>query len=255
MILRRLSKNLREQNWTAITIEFVLLVIGVFLGIQVANWNEERTQRLQERSFLAQLRDEIAGNDEGIEHQLRYLGQVIAGGRRALDYLQSGEDCESGCEALLIDFFHASQIWGSPFARAKYEETQRLGFPSSPSTRAAVDEFYDFIGGWDTVTASAPPYREHVRGHFTPAAAEVLWRECWHSPSARFEELRRDCEEGLKQLDTAAMLGAIRADVGLRTELRFWLGQNIFAARAFPQARRHAQAATTAISRELEGHQ
>jgi hypothetical protein len=255
MILRRLSQSLKEQNWTAIWIEFVLLVVGVFLGIQVANWNEERTQRLQERSFLAQLRDEIASNDEGIEHQLRYLDQVIAGGRRALDYLQSGGDCVSGCEALLIDFFHASQMWGTPFARAKYEETQRLGFPSNASTRAAVDEFYGFIDGWDAVTASAPPYREHVRGYFTPDAAELLWGGCWHSLSARFEELRRDCEEDLKQLDTAAMLGAIRADVGLRTELHFWLGQNIFAARAFPEARRHAQLATSAITRELEGHQ
>ncbi len=37
MILRRFSQSLKEQNWTAIGIEFVLLVLGVFLGIQVAN--------------------------------------------------------------------------------------------------------------------------------------------------------------------------------------------------------------------------
>ncbi len=34
MILRRLSQSLKEQNWMAICIEFVLLVVGVFLGIQ-----------------------------------------------------------------------------------------------------------------------------------------------------------------------------------------------------------------------------
>ncbi len=44
------------------------------------------------------------------------------------------------------------------------------------------------------------------------------------------------------------MLGTIRADTGLVHELRFWLGQNIFAERAFPQARELAQAARTAIS-------
>ena len=38
-MLRRLTQSLREQNWTSITIEFVLLVLGVFLGIQAANWN------------------------------------------------------------------------------------------------------------------------------------------------------------------------------------------------------------------------
>ena len=31
MILRRLSQSLKDQNWTAIVIEFVLLVVGVCL--------------------------------------------------------------------------------------------------------------------------------------------------------------------------------------------------------------------------------
>ena len=251
MLLRRVTEHVKVQNWFAVAIDLVIVVVGVFIGIQVANWNDERVQKLQERSYLAQLRDEIASNDQSIENQLKFVGNVIAGGRRALDHLQSADDCVTGCEALLIDFFHASQLWGTPFVRAKFEETQRLGFPSKESTRAAVDEFYGYIDGWDAVTASPPPYRERVRGHITPDAAEVLWRGCWHSLSARFEELRRDCEEELKPLGAAAMLGTMRADVGLRTELRFWLGQNIFAARGFPRARHHAQLATAAISREL----
>jgi hypothetical protein len=50
MIFRRLAQHLREQNWTAIFIEFVLLVVGVFLGIQVANWNQARIDRVGVRS-------------------------------------------------------------------------------------------------------------------------------------------------------------------------------------------------------------
>jgi hypothetical protein len=37
MILRRITEHVKAQNWTAIWIQFVLLVSGVFLGIQVAN--------------------------------------------------------------------------------------------------------------------------------------------------------------------------------------------------------------------------
>ena len=44
MILRRLSANLKAQNWTAIAIEFVIVVAGVFVGTQVSNWNDERKQ-------------------------------------------------------------------------------------------------------------------------------------------------------------------------------------------------------------------
>lgn len=59
MILRRLSQSLKEQDWIAIGIEFVLLVAGVFFGIQVANWNEERTDRVREATYLSGLAKDI----------------------------------------------------------------------------------------------------------------------------------------------------------------------------------------------------
>lgn len=59
MILRRLAQNLKEQNWTAIAIEFVLLVLGVFLGIQVANWNEARIERELVRGHLSEIAEDL----------------------------------------------------------------------------------------------------------------------------------------------------------------------------------------------------
>ena len=44
MILRRFPQS-AYQNWTAITIEFVLVVLGVFFGILAANWNVERVEK------------------------------------------------------------------------------------------------------------------------------------------------------------------------------------------------------------------
>jgi hypothetical protein len=62
MIFRRLARNLQEQNWPGIWIEFVLLVIGVFLGIQVANWNEARLERIAEQQSLQLLLKEVEQN-------------------------------------------------------------------------------------------------------------------------------------------------------------------------------------------------
>jgi hypothetical protein len=58
-ILSRFANNLLEQNWTAISIEFVLLVLGVFLGIQVANWNEARVERELVRGHLSEIADDL----------------------------------------------------------------------------------------------------------------------------------------------------------------------------------------------------
>ena len=55
MILRRFAEALKQQNWGAIAIEFVLLVLGVFLGIQVANWNDDRKNQQREAEVIARL--------------------------------------------------------------------------------------------------------------------------------------------------------------------------------------------------------
>jgi hypothetical protein len=70
MILRRLSRHLREQNWTAIGIEFVLLVAGVFLGIQVANWNANRIDRVEAGQALDRLEQEFRVHLERTDRSL-----------------------------------------------------------------------------------------------------------------------------------------------------------------------------------------
>lgn len=42
MLLRRITKHVKEQNWFAVGIDFVIVVVGVFIGLQVANWNDAR---------------------------------------------------------------------------------------------------------------------------------------------------------------------------------------------------------------------
>jgi hypothetical protein len=68
MIMRRVAARLRQQDWFAVTIEFALVVAGVFLGIQVANWNDLRKERALESTYLARVaqdvRRDIADMDE-----------------------------------------------------------------------------------------------------------------------------------------------------------------------------------------------
>lgn len=55
MILRRVIEHVRAQNWTAVALDFVIVVMGVFIGIQVANWNAARKDRLDEAATLGRL--------------------------------------------------------------------------------------------------------------------------------------------------------------------------------------------------------
>ncbi len=61
MFLRRITQHVRDQNWLAVGIDFLIVVVGVFIGIQVANWNAERQAQdrraMVTQALLADLKD------------------------------------------------------------------------------------------------------------------------------------------------------------------------------------------------------
>lgn len=59
MLLRRITEHVRAQNWTAVTLDFFIVVVGVFIGIQVANWNDAGRERLSESQYLQRIANEI----------------------------------------------------------------------------------------------------------------------------------------------------------------------------------------------------
>ncbi|MFS8136924.1 MAG: hypothetical protein ACMG50_02235 [Thermomonas sp.] len=42
MIFRCFLQRFHQQQWGAIATELVIVIIGVFIGMQASNWNEER---------------------------------------------------------------------------------------------------------------------------------------------------------------------------------------------------------------------
>ena len=45
MILRRVIKHVRSQEWTAVFLDFIIVVMGIFVGLQVTSWSASRAKR------------------------------------------------------------------------------------------------------------------------------------------------------------------------------------------------------------------
>ena len=58
-ILGRLTQALREQNWFAVALELVIVVLGVVIGFQVTAWGQARADRVQEHVYLRQLESDL----------------------------------------------------------------------------------------------------------------------------------------------------------------------------------------------------
>ena len=72
MILRRLAEKLKQQHWTAIGIDLLILVLGVFLGMQVSNWNEDRENNHKAAVFTARLKADLRVEDWSYQFLIAY---------------------------------------------------------------------------------------------------------------------------------------------------------------------------------------
>jgi hypothetical protein len=59
VILEKMAHAVARQDWSTVLLEIVIVVVGIFIGLQVDDWNEARRDRIDEREFIARLHGEM----------------------------------------------------------------------------------------------------------------------------------------------------------------------------------------------------
>ena len=77
MILRRVIKHFRHQEWTAIFLDFVIVVVGVIVGLQVSNWNDVRIAKQRTSQQLVLVAEEMAENGERLQNYIEFLDDIV----------------------------------------------------------------------------------------------------------------------------------------------------------------------------------
>jgi hypothetical protein len=85
MLLRRVTKHVTDQNWFAVFIDFFIVVVGVFIGIQVANWNESRQDLAKEQVYIDRLNDELKVIIERLEGGSEFFLSSVTAYQSLLD--------------------------------------------------------------------------------------------------------------------------------------------------------------------------
>src|SRR4051812_20877753 len=110
MILRHVGNALRTQNWTAVAIELVIVIVGVFIGTQVSNWNQQRLEKHQTEILLVQLQPELRNFIDFYDSAKVYYGTTNAYARTAFEGWKRNPKVTD--EQFVISAYQASQIYG-----------------------------------------------------------------------------------------------------------------------------------------------
>lgn len=223
MILRRVIQHVKKQEWTAIAIDFCIVVLGVFVGIQVSNWNAEREINKKSAVFTERLKTDLRGEAWGYEYLILYNKDILANAERVLSVLDG--EAEMTDEQFVISAYRASQYKYNVRQRATYDEmisTGSIDLISDQTLRKTAVEIYTSTL-FDEISRDGQKseYREIFRRAVSKDVQRALLKQC----GDRFME-PLDYELIIKSLDYACTLdvsaekiSAAAASLRSKTEL------------------------------------
>ena len=225
MVIRRIREHAADANWFAVGIDILIVVIGVFLGMQASNWNEARVERQQGESYRARLIEDLRANESDLKQRRDYYLQVRRHALAALEVFE--QPSRPAGEQFLVDAFQATQIVPRTLSRFTYDEMIAAGgmdHLGDASLRTKVKNYYAGMATAETTFRSTPPYREHLRRVMPYTAQQRARTKCREilgtAPSGEQRNiLPSSCGLELDPASVAAAVAEVRSSPGIEDDM------------------------------------
>jgi len=144
MLLRRVTQHVKDQNWFAVGLDFLIVVVGVFIGLQVSNWNDAQGARAEENRVIAQLIDDTQSAIQSREHWIAETQARVTLFRSAVIVMQSETAAtdwtEAQCQAVWASHIMVFQTAELPTVNELFA-SGGLGTLSSQELRRTLVEY------------------------------------------------------------------------------------------------------------------
>ncbi len=224
MILRRVIEHVKAQNWTAVALDFVIVVVGVFIGIQVANWNERQADARLGEDYVNRLTRDLEENLAGVKAQNAYYTAVLESILRT-DALLSEADPDP--RTLIINAYRGTEVVYTAPVRATWDQivsSGHLGLLPQAAVETGLSQYYAFDTVQDVYQVSLnSDYRAVVR-RIIPVSMQVEMREkCSDARDAMgfIVGFVPRCEFDSAPAELEAVAAALKTDPAVAATLRY----------------------------------
>ena len=232
MLLRRITEHVKAQNWTAVALDLVIVVVGVLMAFQITAWNDARIADAEQLVLTERLKSDLARHRQTMSWTAEYYEAVRRYGQQA-ETLLEGQAAEGDGNALLVAAFRATQTPGYPPSRAAYDELVATGSLSAIKNENVhriatllfepgyyLDSFTD-VGSF--------PYRARFRQLLPSEVHSALHAQCGDRYDLRENigmpriEIDYECVVNFTESELLRAAASIREDKRLLELLRYRL--------------------------------
>jgi hypothetical protein len=223
MILSRSVEHIRNQHWTGVFIELVIVVLGVFIGIQASNWNAAQADRKKGEEFAARLLKDLRQDLVGRERMVAYYRQVNESAEKTVALLRSPVPDP---KALVVNAYRATELNYYTTMRATWDElvsSGELGILPQHIDQGDISTFFTFDTGKDIKDAiDRSPYRQRVRRTIPHAVQEAIREGCSDVTDeiGNVVAFKPECKLGISDAELAAAASALVRDPDVLADLR-----------------------------------
>lgn len=220
MILSRLAEAIRNQNWFTVLIEFLIVVLGIFVGLQVDSWNQARKDRALEQEYLSRLADDMRWNIEFLDtFEARYTAKA-----EVITLLKTiEEDALVSSEPEEMARWLTSWGWRNfpPVRDATFSELMssgRISLLRDTGLRSELSIFYSRHKAVQQIFAE--PYGDFLKMTFEILPGEVIYEIGQTGEFADLDTLR----QSLRALVTNPQFeAAANAEINYCTSILYWI--------------------------------
>ncbi|MBS0589341.1 MAG: hypothetical protein JSR65_01730 [Proteobacteria bacterium] len=228
MILRRFTANLRRQDWTAVAVELVIVVLGVFIGLQAQEWATARAEQQRADVLLQQLRRDLDIEKFTLKMMMDYQQVTLDYAKAAIKGLESPGSVDP--ETWVVSAYQASQILPTQSIRATFDEMKSTGaidLIRNVKFRTMLINYYGYDWSQGSTIKGQAPYRELVRSALPYVVQKAINASCGDINETIdvvvVTRLPKTCHIDLTDADISSAAATLRATPGFLPALTYQL--------------------------------
>ncbi|MGJ8679481.1 DUF6090 family protein [Paraglaciecola sp.] len=159
MLLRKIAKHVKDQNWFAVVLDFIIVVMGILIAFQITNWNDTRQSNEAEHVLIGSFITEFSSLEEVLKQRLERAEQLISNSADLIMLIRSKKEPQDhqAVKTLLMLATRYNAPVAMPTSFSDALQSGRVNSLRDKNLRIALNGYVISRDWWGVIEGPAEP--------------------------------------------------------------------------------------------------